>query len=243
VRSAELDLAPHFALMARRSADPRGVPVRTQESRPLLTAAQEIELAARVHGSCRDDSRRARDELVLHNFGLAGRIVKQVVRRRPGRDYDDLFSEALLALIAAAEKYNPARHPVRFSTYATPAIHNRLRHYTDGETLVRVPNYVQDADKVARLMEQKTNPLARRKLRDNLRDAQTARRVFLSLSTPDDLADMDCCPVDPRPTPLEAIVRHEDLSNMLEAFRELDPIKAYCHVITRVMCNNELDCL
>ena len=208
--------------------------------RPLLTAQQEIELARRVHGPDPADSIRARDELVLSNFGLAGSVVKHVMRRRTGRDYDDLFSEAMVALVTAAERYNPDTRPARFSSYAVPAIRNRLRHYTDAETLVRVPNYVQDSESVARMMERKARPTSRRKLRDNVRDAKAARRPMLSLSFAP-VAEPECSPADPRPEPLEAMVRHEDFMNMLDVINQLDPINTCCHVITRIMSNNALD--
>jgi RNA polymerase sigma factor (sigma-70 family) len=103
--------------------------MRHRLNHPRLTAEQEIELARRVHGSDPADAKAARDELVLHNFGLVGHIVGNIVKHWPRLDYDDLFSEAMVALVQVAERYDPDTHHTRFSTYAVPDIKGRLRNY------------------------------------------------------------------------------------------------------------------
>jgi RNA polymerase sigma factor (sigma-70 family) len=103
--------------------------LRPQEYPRLLTPEQEIELARRVHGSDPADALAARDELVLCNFGLVGKIVGRMANHWRHLEYDDLFSEALLALVKVAERYDPDRHHTRFSTYAVPDIRGRLRSF------------------------------------------------------------------------------------------------------------------
>ena len=113
-----------------------------QEYQRLLTPEQEIELARRVHGDDPADALAARDELVLHNLGLVGKIVGRMANHWRHLEYDDLFSEALVALVQVAERYDPDTHHTRFSSYAVPDIRGRLRnfasqkrrHVRDGQT-------------------------------------------------------------------------------------------------------------
>ena len=54
---------------------------RTRISRPLLTADEEVEPPCASMATIRPTPRRGRDELVLHNMGLVGRIAGQFVVR------------------------------------------------------------------------------------------------------------------------------------------------------------------
>jgi RNA polymerase primary sigma factor len=80
---------------------------------PLLTAAQELELARRIE---RGDL-EAKEELVRRNL----RLVVSIARRYPtstDMSLADLVQEGVLGLIRAAEKFD-WRRGHRFSTYAT----------------------------------------------------------------------------------------------------------------------------
>jgi RNA polymerase sigma factor (sigma-70 family) len=103
--------------------------LQSQEYLRLLTAAEEIELARRVHGDDPDDAIAARDLLVLHNLRLVRKIVGHMAYHWRHLEYDDLLSEALVALVQVAERYDPDTHHTRFSSYAVPDIKGRLRNF------------------------------------------------------------------------------------------------------------------
>jgi len=119
-----------------------------QEYQRLLTPEQEIELARRVHGDDPVAARAARDELVLHNLGLVGKIVGRMANHWRSLEYDDLFSEALVALVQVAERYDPDTHHTRFSTYAVPYIRGRLRNFAS-QKLTRRSGSIPDLDNQA----------------------------------------------------------------------------------------------
>jgi len=119
-----------------------------QEYQRLLTPEQEIELARRVHGDDPVAARASRDELVLHNLGLVGKIVGRMANHWRSLEYDDLFSEALVALVQVAERYDPDTHHTRFSTYAVPDIRGRLRNFAS-QKLTRRSGSIPDLDNQA----------------------------------------------------------------------------------------------
>jgi len=122
--------------------------LRPQEYQRLLTPEEEIELARRVHGDDPADARAARDELVLHNLGLVGKIAGRMANHWRSLEYDDLFSEALVALVQVAERYDPDTHHTRFSTYAVPDIRGRLRNFAS-QKLSRRSGSIPDLDNQA----------------------------------------------------------------------------------------------
>jgi RNA polymerase sigma factor for flagellar operon FliA len=68
------------------------------------------------------DARQWRDRLVAMHMPLARRIVRGVARRVPAwLSPDDLESAALLGLVEAAHRFDPARGE-SFAAYATPRI-------------------------------------------------------------------------------------------------------------------------
>jgi RNA polymerase sigma factor (sigma-70 family) len=116
--------------------------IRPQEYQRLLTPEQEIELARRVHGDDPADAVAARDELVLCNLGLVGKIVGRMANHWRHLEYDDLFSEALVALVQVAERYDPDTHHTRFSTYAVPDIRGRLRNFVSQKASRRAGSFL-----------------------------------------------------------------------------------------------------
>jgi RNA polymerase primary sigma factor len=104
---------------------------------PLLTHAQEIELARRVDAGRSaekqlsrrslppqrrqalkrqvSDGQAAREALVLHNLPLVLSVAGRF--RNSSLDYDDLIQEGILGLLKAAERYDPSRG-TRFGTLA-----------------------------------------------------------------------------------------------------------------------------
>jgi RNA polymerase primary sigma factor len=100
---------------------------------PLLTAAEEYQLAVRV----RDGDSTARSQLIQANL----RLVVSIARSYTGRGLclEDLIEEGNLGLLRAVASFDPERG-CRFSTYATYWIRQSMRQalITTGRT-IRLP--------------------------------------------------------------------------------------------------------
>ena len=113
-------------------------------------------------------------------------------------------------------------------------IYNRLRIYTDRETLVRVPSYLKDPKRVDGFVNRERNPGAKlSEILANLRAAETGavdHDVALAtrgLNAAGGSVIMDAStPADPRPGPLD-LVRHEQVAGVLAVFTSLSPLLAY----------------
>src|SRR6201997_990409 len=123
---------------------------------PLLTPAQEIELAQRIE---RGDL-RAKEILVNSNL----RLVASNARRyqNQGLPLADLVQEGMLGLIRASEKFD-WRRGFRFSTYATLWIRQSIqRGLADRGRMIRLPvNVAQRERKIATVERQLTSELGR----------------------------------------------------------------------------------
>jgi RNA polymerase primary sigma factor len=100
---------------------------------PLLTAAEELELAKRIE---RGDL-EAKDRLVNYNL----RLVVSIARRYQGfgLPLQDLIQEAMFGLIRAAEKFD-WRRGYKFSTYATLWIRQSIQRGLDNTSRqIRLP--------------------------------------------------------------------------------------------------------
>jgi RNA polymerase sigma-B factor len=87
-------------------------------------------------------SRDLRDQLVTSHMGLAHHLAKRFSNR--GEPHDDLVQVASLALVRAAERFDPDRG-VMFSTFATASMIGELkRHFRDRGWAVRAPRRVQE---------------------------------------------------------------------------------------------------
>jgi RNA polymerase sigma-B factor len=86
--------------------------------------------------------RRTRDELVTSHLGLAHQLARRFSNR--GEAHDDLVQVASLALVRAAERYDPDRG-IMFSTFAAASIIGELkRHFRDRGWAVRAPRRLQE---------------------------------------------------------------------------------------------------
>ena len=111
---------------------------------PLLTAAEEIELAKRIE---RGDL-AAKERLVNSNL----RLVLKFARRYQGHGLDlgDLVQEAMLGLIRAAEKFD-WRRGYKFSTYAVLWIKQSIQRGLDNSgRQVRIPAHVAQRERTAK---------------------------------------------------------------------------------------------
>jgi RNA polymerase sigma-B factor len=83
-----------------------------------------------------------RDELVTSHLGLAHQLARRFANR--GESHDDLVQVASLALVRAAERFDPERG-IMFSTFAAASIIGELkRHFRDRGWAVRAPRRLQE---------------------------------------------------------------------------------------------------
>src|SRR5215467_6437970 len=112
---------------------------------PLLTAAEEVELAKRIE---RGDG-RAKDRMINSNL----RLVVSIAKKYQGSELTllDLIQEGILGLIRAVEKFD-WRRGYRFSTYATWWIRQAVERGMDAKArTIKLPiNLVRAQRKVAR---------------------------------------------------------------------------------------------
>ena len=108
---------------------------------PLLTAAEEVELAKRIE---RGD-RLAKDRMINSNL----RLVVSIAKRYQGHDLSllDLIQEGIIGLIRAVEKFD-WRKGFKFSTYATWWIRQAVqRGVANKSRTIRVPIHILDRER------------------------------------------------------------------------------------------------
>jgi RNA polymerase sigma-B factor len=90
----------------------------------------------------RTRERSVRNRLVEHHRSLAVLLAQRFAGR--GEPLDDLVQVAVVGLLKAVERFDPARG-VAFSSFATPTILGELkRHFRDHTWAVRVPRRSQE---------------------------------------------------------------------------------------------------
>src|SRR5690349_18039509 len=125
--------------------------LRRARAHPLLTAAEEVELAKRIE---RGDL-AAKERMINSNLRL---VVSQARRYQGhGLPMEDLVQEGMLGLIRAVEKFD-WRKGFRFSTYGTLWIRQAIQRGLENTSrTVRLPVHMsQRARKVARLTRELT---------------------------------------------------------------------------------------
>jgi RNA polymerase primary sigma factor len=127
---------PTLSLSYETTTDALQIFLRDTGRHPLLTAAQEVELAKRVE---RGDL-EAKELMVQSNLRLVVSIAKNY--RNQGLPFLDLIQEGTLGLIRAVEKFD-WRRGFKFSTYATWWIRQAVaRALADKARTIRVPVHV-----------------------------------------------------------------------------------------------------
>jgi RNA polymerase primary sigma factor len=116
---------------------------------PLLTAAQEIELARQVQRGLADDAtpreqqrgKRAQDRIVCCNLRLVVSVAKTYTARCSSFTIEDLIQLGNLGLAHAATKFDPERG-YKFSTYAREWIISYIRRgIINGDNMIRLPDH------------------------------------------------------------------------------------------------------
>lgn len=119
----------------------------------ILTAAEELQLAVRIHagrlaeGQFTADALQARDELIRHNLKFAVYCAGKYAHTLEERE--ELTSAANHGLVIAAERFL-AEKQVRFNTYASWAIYSLIMAEIGRRRVVDLPRNIREALKVLR---------------------------------------------------------------------------------------------
>jgi RNA polymerase primary sigma factor len=138
---------------------------------PLLTAAEEVELAKRIERGDQD----AKDRMVNSNLRLVVSIAKKY--QGHGLSLLDLIQEGIIGLIRAVEKFD-WRRGFKFSTYATWWIRQAVqRGVANKSRTIRIPVHIAEREqKIGRAERELTLRLGRAPS-----DAEIARTAKLSV--------------------------------------------------------------
>jgi RNA polymerase sigma-B factor len=85
--------------------------------------------------------RQIRDALVMEHRELARALARRY--RGRGEPIDDLEQVAMLGLVKAVERFDPARG-IAFPNFAVPTIQGELKRHFRGQWIVRVPRSLQE---------------------------------------------------------------------------------------------------
>ena len=109
---------------------------KTNEIFEILSAEEEVELSRRAHNG----DIEARNSLVLHNQRYLIKLVNSFSKVHPELEKEDLYSEANIGLIRAAELFDSEKK-VRFVWYAKFWIMQALFRYEEENTgSLRLPS-------------------------------------------------------------------------------------------------------
>lgn len=154
------------AISSAMSDDPVKLYLKEIGSYPLLTIAEEIELAKRIE----DGDNFAKQTLAESNLRLVVSIAKRYVGR--GLSFLDLIQEGNLGLIKAVDKFDYTKG-YKFSTYATWWIRQAItRSIADQSRTIRIPVHMSEViNKTYRVSRSLLQELGREPTEQELSDA------------------------------------------------------------------------
>jgi RNA polymerase primary sigma factor len=218
-------------VVAEATSDSLQLFLRDISQRPLLTAAEEVDLAKRIE---RGDQ-AAKDRMIEANLRL---VVSNAKRYRgAGLPFLDLIQEGILGLIRAVEKFD-YRRGFKFSTYATwwirQAMQRGLQHQA---RTIRIPVHIGQELSRLRAAERKLGAELGRDPTDaelatalgidpaHLDELRAAERVPVSLETPvggDGEAELGQLLAAEGPSPLEEVAVELEEESIRRALKRLD---------------------
>ena len=198
---------------------------------PLLTAAEEVELAKRIE---RGDM-AAKERMINCNLRLVVSIAKRY--QTQGITLGDLVQEGVLGLIRATEKFD-WRKGFKFSTYATWWIRQAItRAIADQARTIRVPvHMVETINKLIRTS---------RRLLQELGREPTVEEIAAEMQIPPEKVQ-EILKASQEPVSLEAPIGEEEdsrLGDFVEDAGALAPAEAASHQLLREQMENVLDTL
>jgi RNA polymerase primary sigma factor len=132
----EPEPAPPLQISWETTTDALQLFLRETGRHPLLTAAQEVELAKKIEAG----DRQAKQRMIQSNLRLVVSIAKNY--RNQGLPFLDLIQEGTIGLIRAVEKFD-WRRGYKFSTYATWWVRQAVaRALADKARTIRMPVHI-----------------------------------------------------------------------------------------------------
>jgi RNA polymerase primary sigma factor len=189
-RAIEEDVAYTNTQIAAATTDSLQLFLNEAGRYPLLTAAQEVEIAKRIENG----EKAAKDLLVNSNLRLVVSIAKKY--QGHGLTLLDLIQEGIIGLIRAAEKFD-WRKGFKFSTYATWWIRQAVqRGVANKARTIRIPVHIVEREaKISRAERELVAKLERAPTEEEVaqrtklplkqvREVRAAARAVASLDKP-----------------------------------------------------------
>ncbi len=235
---ADLNLEEEIASFQKKSAfkpgkaerlgltdDSVGLFLREMARYPLLTQAQEIELAREiVKGG--PQSEIAKRKLVRSNLRLVVSIAKKYINR--GVPFLDLIQEGSMGLMRAAEKFDYERG-YKFSTYAYWWIRQGItRAIASQSRTVRLPvHMVEKLNQVRKARQQLSQELGRKPTKQEL-----AKALELDEDKLDQVLD-----VSQGTLSLHAWVGREEDTELMQLIEDADGVAPNEHLDHKLLCD------